>query len=322
MTVKTLNKFISTIGVPVVGRPKKSNDTIPFYLNQLKGKTIAIDTSLIIYAMNYRAAEDIVASHNFQMVDGRWDHPDPSLIYPRFVYHMREYIHCIRMTGITPIYVMDGDTPPMKKALHEKRNREKESHRQQYDSVLAEHRRKVIYYYYPDDKHSELTVSLLQDEGYKVLRAQYEAEGVCAYLAINKYCHGILSDDSDAIMYGCPIILRRPRMLNSLTGHMEIEGIAIIDILLSMEFLTIPYTPDQYDAAVKRLRLFCILCGTDYYPGVHQMAATRVYKLMMAHNIHTYEEMCAIDERFKEVPYYDILKTLEENTKYTILSRE
>lgn len=320
MTVKTLNKFISSIGVPVIGRPRKSNDTIPFYLNQLKGKTIAIDTPLIIYAMNYRAAEDIVSSHQFKMVDGRWDHPDPDLIYPYFIHHMREYIHCIRMTGINPIYVMDGDVPPMKGDIHDKRSLQKENLKSQYDPILAEHKKKVVYYYYPSEKHSQLTISLLQEEGYKVIQAKYEAEGVCAYLALKKYCHGILSDDSDAIMYGCPIILRRPRMLNAMTGHMEIEGIAIIDILVSMEFITIPYTPEQYDAAVNRLRLFCILCGTDYHPGVYNVGASRIHHIMMRHNIHTYEEICAIDERFKDIPYYDILKTLEENTKYTVLT--
>lgn len=319
MTVKGLNKFLRNIGVPVIGRPKKINNTIPFYLNQLRGKTLAIDTSMIIYAMNYRAAEDMVERHEFKIVDGKWDAPDTTAIYPYFQRRMVEYIQCIQRSGIIPIYVMDGKTPPMKEAVHMKRREERDSMKEEYSDDIVEHKRKVVHYFHPEQNHHDLTIQLLKEMECKVLQAEYEAEGVCSYLALNRHCHGILCDDGDAIMYGCPIILRKPRMFNHMTGHMEVEGVAIVDILLSLGFLVSPFSPEQYDLAIKRLQLMCILSGTDYHNGVYKMASCKVHSLMMKHDIHTYEKMCEVDERFKVVPYYEILATLEANTKYTVL---
>lgn len=101
-------------------------------------------------------------------------------------------------------------------------------------------------------------IQILQLLGLPVVKAEGEADPLCAFmLKNNSNIYGIISDDSDMLVFGSPILMRKS--INQQFTIIELEKLLTsIEILLSNEFGKFI----SFD--IDNLVDFSILLGTDY----------------------------------------------------------
>ena len=101
-------------------------------------------------------------------------------------------------------------------------------------------------------------IEILDFLGLPVIKAFGEADPLCAFmLKNNPHIYGIISDDSDMLVFGAPILMRKS--INQQFVIIELKKILDrIEMLLSKEF-------DQHIIFnIENLIDFSILLGTDY----------------------------------------------------------
>lgn len=328
MTVAGLSSILKKYSVPMLGRAKKTNSTIPAYMNQLSKRTLTVDTSMLIYKVNSLTIDKAADRWNFKKdSNGKWDRPPEELVHKLFIPVMKEYVNGLVKTGVRLIFVIEGRTPRMKEATSEKRHRERVERSLVEHEDYDRHIKSLKDKYLLSNFHTEATISILKETKCRILQAEFESEGVCAHLVAIGKAHGVLAEDGDLVMLGCPIMIRKLRALNLDTGHFEYQGLALIDVLINIGFLNVQYSDDgkpifsqeDYKIACDRVKVLCILSGTDYHDGVYRMGIIKIHNLMMENNCYTYDDVCKIDPRFLAVPYEEIIQTLEENKKYTLI---
>jgi 5'-3' exonuclease len=112
----------------------------------------------------------------------------------------------------------------------------------------------------------QLSKQLLDILAIPTLDSPNEAETMCSHLCVHGLVDGVLSNDTDVLVYGTPIFLTRMSLhLNSWTE------IVYTDVLEGLGL-----TADQF-------RDFCILCGTDYNKNIPRIGPEKAYKLMLEH---------------------------------------
>lgn len=142
-------------------------------------------------------------------------------------------------------------------------------------------------------KHTEQTTRLVDALGVSRVTAYGEAEALCAALAIHGYADGVLSRDTDTLVYGCPLFVCEFKA-NEFTW-------TTLDVVLeSLEFTMAEFID------------FCIMCGCDYNTNVPRVGGVTAYKYMRLHgSIEEIEKCEGVDtlclryERCREIfqPY-------------------
>lgn len=117
------------------------------------------------------------------------------------------------------------------------------------------------------DNDFKLTKELLKILDVPFHDAPLEAETMCADLCKRKLVDAVLTDDSDVIAYGAPIILSKINIANSTVIQVTLEDI--------LEALEINY---------EMLLDFCILCGTDYNKNINLVGPEKAFKLIQIYN--------------------------------------
>jgi 5'-3' exonuclease len=326
MTVKGLSEFLKRHNISYSGRRSSRDSKLPLTFASLKGKRVAIEGATILYKIVASAAKITVDNYTYIMKEDGWTYPSDSDILVLYRKFFRSFISRLKDSGIIPVFIVEGQSPQAKIATSQKRtsikqNYMKEAMELRLSPNLDEFKKKITLTYTPLPIYVQNTISILKEEGVKTLKAKYEAEGVCAYLVLNhkdvNHCDLALCEDHDIFMYGCPIVIKNMNTAPSNVGHFECVGYLLINILLSMGFLS-DSTPDKdaYNIAVRRFRLFCILCGTDYADNIPGIGPETILKLMSEHNIITYQDAIKVEPRFSQIPYHTIIKVLESNFEY------
>lgn len=343
MTINNFSKFLSDIGVPKEGRDSASENKEPFYLSRLSGSRISIETATIIHKQNWAAAKKVIDEYPFfYNAETGWSLPDENDVLNMFKVYFRSFMKRIIATGVKPVLVLEGTSPSMKSRTAKKRTEARASNTEKANSLrkqmcLETYKKSLIHLYPPRPAHMHIVSEIGKELNLPVLRAKYEAEGVCAHLVMDKndpfHCICAYCEDYDIFMYGCRAVIST---LRSTGKNFEITAYSIHDILQCMEFIdsSIPHNTrdpkhiSQIHSAIRRLRLFCILCGSDYGSdssglgdknNVPGFGPKKIWKLMLKHGVQSYEEICEIEPLFKLIQYHDILDTLSENTKYTVV---
>lgn len=269
-------------------------------------------------------------------------------MYGVFKRYLRAYINKIIDSGVIPIFVIEGKAPDMKMGTVQKRTEMRTSNETKADVVsknidIESFKKKLAYAYMPNQEHVKITIEVLSELNVHVLRAKHEAEGVCAFLVNTPldhplHCDCALTDDYDIFMYGCKAVIRDLRAPdkdsikkanddNIKPGYFECVGYAYRDILYGLGLL--PTTSDgepiavdaqEFAAAHKRFQLLCILSGTDYHENVKNLGPAKIFDKISKNNIQTYEQICELEPKFREIPYYDIIKVLKQNMEFTIIN--
>jgi 5'-3' exonuclease len=101
-------------------------------------------------------------------------------------------------------------------------------------------------------------IEILELLGLPVIKATGEADPLCAYLLkSNSHIYGIISDDSDMLVFGAPILMRKS--INQQFTIIELKLLLEkIEILLKHEFNS------DIEFNINNLIDFSIMLGTDY----------------------------------------------------------
>ena len=208
-------------------------------LTSLKGKIIAVDLSSWI----------VESIQTFKR---------PGIPKP----HLRNlFFRCVHLTrlGVKLVFVCDGDAPSLKKsALHKRygraaaklargRNKKEES---------TGVRRSLL------RVHTNECMELLSYLGIPFVQAVGEAEAMCALMNRENFVDAILTEDSDAFLYGATVVMKGLNM-----GDPYIE-------MHSMEKIS-----DVLHIGRRDMVAMGVLLGCDFYPGVPSIGKASCMKL-------------------------------------------
>jgi flap endonuclease-1 len=231
MGIRLLNKYIKT---------NCKNGVSVIKMEDLRGKYIAIDTSIYLY----RFLQEEVLLENFYLL-----------------------LSLFKFYNITGIFVFDGKPPEEKYKLIEKRNNVKEEAREKYrelevkmneinDNEYEKEEKNVLQNEMVELKkkfvkleryHIDSIKKLITAFGESYIEAEGEADQLCAKLVIKKIAYACLSEDMDLFLYGCPRVLRYLSLLNE-----------------SMVLYNLSEILKELEISLSDFRQICVLSGTDY----------------------------------------------------------
>ena len=226
------------------------NDIRKYY-----GKIVAIDCSILLYKFKYACKTE-----NSHLVG----------IANRAKFYV--------MNGILPVFIFDGVPPEAKNVTLEKRQAAK----QKIYLRLDELKEKV-----PESQEEEIEINLeieklqsqiiivkkyhvdqckefLEKSGIPYCTAPNDAEKYCAFLQKNNLVDYTITDDSDALTFGCPHVLKTS--INKQITEINLEKL-LLDI----------------DMSLDNFVDYCILSGCDYTESIPLIGPITAYNLIKKH---------------------------------------
>ena len=209
-------------------------------------------------------------------------------------------MHRVRMLihfGVIPYIVFDGDYLPSKAATEaERAKRREESKRKGLElyrldkpSLAHLELQKAV------DVTPDMAVQLIEElkkAGVQYVVAPYEADAQLAYLERRGIVHGILSEDSDLLVFGAK------RLLTKLDQYGDCIEINRADFTACREISLVGWS----DAEFRRM---AILSGCDYLASINRMGLKSAYRLVRKHKtIEKILRMLSFDGQYHVPPGY------------------
>jgi flap endonuclease-1 len=251
--------------------------------SDLKGKTIVVDAFNILYQFlsTIRQAD----GSPLQDEDGNVTSHLSGILY-RNVALLSE--------GIKLVYVFDGEPPQLKEKIHFKRKEARDAAREKYEEAKAREDLEIMRKYSSqlirlEDEMIEEAKELLRALGVCVIQAPGEGEAQAAHLSKKNNIYGVVSQDYDSLVFGCPVLIRNltvSRRKRTNSGYVEVKPERI-----NLEFLL-------EELGINQDQLIClaILVGTDYNPmGVFRIGQKKALEI-----VKEFKEPEAIFESVKE----------------------
>ncbi|RJE26753.1 exonuclease [Aspergillus sclerotialis] len=226
----------------------------PCHLKKLNGQTLGVDAYGWLHRGTVACAVDLVL-----------DKPTSK--------HIEYVLNRIRMLlffGVTPYLVFDGDNLPSKSGTEVDRHKR----RQESKKLGLELQRKgrTADAYQELQKAVDVTpymarqlIEELKKMDVQYVVAPYEADAQLVYLEREGIVNGIISEDSDMLVFGAK------RLISKLDQHGDCIEINRADFTACREVSLIGWT----DADFRRM---CILSGCDYLPNIPRMGLKTAYR--------------------------------------------
>lgn len=207
-------------------------------LNDLKGKTIAVDVSILLYKFK---GDDSLLENMYLMI--------------------KKFREC----NITPVYVFDGTPPDEKNDVLNERDSSKKKAKSNCEAMqreldendnLNDNERDILIQRLKNEKKKCLRISnanvrdtkaLMNVMGVPYLEAEGEADELCVWLVKKKFAWACLTEDMDMFVYGCPRVLR---CFDLKKGTINLYDLSII--------------LDNLNMTQSEFKEVCLLSGTDY----------------------------------------------------------
>ena len=245
MGIKGLNKIIKRVAPQAL--KEKS-------IYEYRNSRIAIDSSILLYKYRY-ASNDSEDSHLHGFVQ-------------RACFYLKR--------GILPVFVFDGAPPNAKQQVLDKRVKQKikieerihqliitsELHTESIQEEISKLSKQITYV---TKSHRQECKYLLRLLGIPIIEAIGEAEATCATLQKKGIVDYTFTEDTDALTFGAPKVLRSARKLEKV---LEVD---LQEMLNSMQL-----DMDQFID-------FCILCGCDYSPTIPKIGPVTSLALVQEH---------------------------------------
>jgi flap endonuclease-1 len=272
-------------------------------LADLRGKTVCIDSSILLYKFRYTYNED-----NFHILG-----------FLHKILELFEY-------DIKCIFVFDGKPPEAKRAVLHKRTlenvkrkeklvelqsvtfiddeievSESESLALQAKILSLEKRTKTV-----SRQHSLEVIELLKSIGIPFFVSQGEAEKSCVYLQKNGMCDYIFTEDTDCLTFG---------------GENILFSVKKSYFLCDLEKIKIGFNC-TYDEFVD----LCILCGCDYTGTIPKVGPVSAFQIIKEHrSIEKFlqsKHRYIIPETFDYRVARDLFKEPHPPQMYTLFTKD
>lgn len=199
--------------------------------------------------------------------------------------------------GVIPYLVFDGDYLPSKSTTEVKRASRREEHRK---LGLELHRLgKISQSQHEFQKAVDVTPEMarelieeLKKHGVQYVVAPYEADAQLAYLERKGIITGILSEDSDLLVFGAK------RLLTKLDQYGDCVEINRDDFTACRDISLVGWTDSEF-------RLMAILSGCDYLTNIYKMGLKTAYTHVRKYkSIEKILRMLAFDGKHNVPPDY------------------
>ncbi|KAK3720616.1 Rad2 nuclease [Vermiconidia calcicola] len=179
--------------------------------------------------------------------------------------------------GVKPYIVFDGDYLPSKEHTEKERAaRRKESKRVGLDLLRMG---RISQAHLELQKAVDVTPSMARELIEELKRldvpyvvAPYEADSQLAYLEQQGMISGVLSEDSDLLVFGVSCLLTK------LDQYGECVMVNRADFTACREVSLVGWTD-------KEFRIMAMLSGCDYLPGIDKMGLKTAYRLVRKHKV-------------------------------------
>ncbi len=245
MGIKKMLKFLNTNYPNVI---KKVNE------NDLSGKVIAIDISILLYQV-------VIAIRN----SGADMFNNQGEISSHILGLFNKTINLLKM-NIIPIYVFDGKPPQFKLNTINNRKETKQKANEKLNSNIDEEE-KIKYFkrtVHISKNQVEECIELLEIMGIPYIIAPEEADSQCAELVKSGIADGVLTEDMDIMTFGATKIYR-----NLTSYNKETIEISMNDVLNTLDV--------NYEQFIE----LCLLFGCDYCDRLNDMKPELIYKYFM-----------------------------------------
>lgn len=230
----------------------------PVTLRRYSGQTLAIDG----YAWLHRAA------HSCAM-ELATDQPTT-----KYLQFFIKRLTMLRSTfNITPYLVFDGDSINVKKETDSKRREKRQENKERGLKLwhMGDKKRSLEYFQKCVAITPEMAKCVI--EYCKVQKVQYivapfEADAQMVYLENHGFAHGIISEDSDLLIFGCR------RLITKLNDYGECIEIC------SDDFNHLPSKFPLCQLNREEIRMMVCLSGCDYTSGIPQVGLLTAMKLV------------------------------------------
>lgn len=226
-------------------------------IGELAGKKIAIDAFNTLYQF-LSIIRDRETGEPLQDSKGRVTSHLSGLFY-----RTAKFVEA----GIRPIFVFDGEAPLFKSATAlERRNIREEAHAKWKSALEAGEVGEALKAAKMSARltgemieHSKL---LLKTMGIPFVQAPSEGEAQCAWLCKQGLVYASASQDSDALLFGSPKLIRNL----SITGRRKLAKKNVF-VQIKPELIELKTFLKDLGITREQLIIIGILIGTDYNPG-------------------------------------------------------
>ena len=271
-------------------------------INQLSGKTIAID------AMNmlYQFVTTIRQQDGTPLKDSKGN----------VTSHLTGlFARCTKLMekNIKLVFVFDGEMPPLKKAERERRDNLKAkalaSYKEAEEAKDIEGMKKFA------GRTARITKDMLRESkelldalGIPVVQAPSEGEAQAAFMVAQGDCDFVGSQDFDCLIYGAPKMIKnlsisqKRKKINALTYKSVVP-----------EILDLSFVLQSLDLTLDQLRALAIIIGTDFnIGGIKGLGPKKGLALVKEYK----EDFTKLFEHAKfsdffDIPWEDVFSTIK-----------
>ncbi|CAE6432379.1 unnamed protein product [Rhizoctonia solani] len=218
------------------------------------GKTLAVDGYVWLHRGAYACA--------VQIVKGQYT--------TKYVDYAMHRVRMLRHHGIAPFLVFDGGPLPAKRGTEKDREEKRAKNFAQAQMLEAQGKGNEAYEYYK--KCVDITpqmayqlIKALRAEGIPYIVAPYEADAQMAYLEREGIVDGIITEDSDLVVFGCRNLLFKLGPDGSCVNVRRDDLGAVKDLV---------------GWGGKELRWMAMLSGCDYIDSLPGLGLKKAQKLL------------------------------------------
>ncbi|KAG5418601.1 EXO1 [Candida metapsilosis] len=236
----------------------------PCSLERYRGKTLAIDTYGWLHRALVSCAEDLC--------QGR-----PTRKYITYIINK---IQMLQHFGITPYFVFDGASLTTKQDTNHKRREMRTEAKRMAEKYATSGHLQLAYKEYMKAAYvtSQMAKSIMCELDVMKIRyvvAPYEADPQMVYLEKIGVVDGILSEDSDLLIFGCDKLITK---LKDDSSCVEINR---------QDFGKVRQIPYLANYTSEQLRLVAMLSGCDYTKGIPGVGLKSAFQMVRRYqNLH------------------------------------
>ncbi|KAI0463178.1 hypothetical protein LJB42_003198 [Komagataella kurtzmanii] len=257
--------------------PAIKNAQKPTNLESFRGSTLAIDT----YAWLHRATTT------------SWYELSHGVATKKYIQYVMKRVEMLFHFQITPYFVFDGDYLPCKAETEAKREARRKEYRKLGDQAQLQGNRKLAMNYYQKccDVTPEMAKALIDEFKARQISfvvAPYEADAQMVYLEMKGFVDGIISEDSDLLVFGSRSLITK---LNDRGECIHVQRNNLKDCA---------NIPGLAHLSQHQFRIVASLSGCDYTKGIPGIGVIKAFQLVRRYeSIDKIFSALRLDGKFK-----------------------
>jgi len=230
-------------------------------IENLSGKIIIVDASFILnkYGIGIRSSGKDVCNKDNKIVN--------------HIYTINYFTTSLLRMNILPLFVFDGKPNDLKfNTILNRKKKKLSAEIKLNDTDIQSNKNDYTKWFKKSYKITKENIDeckqLLDCMGLNYIQAPQEADSQCALIAkkYRKFISGVITDDSDILLYGCPYIFKNFNLKTNTTDVISYDKIINNFKKKSLDVNSnINFTDDEY---YKKFIQFCCLFGSDYNKSI------------------------------------------------------